>query len=74
MIHNASHYRQLQQHFQFLISQYALKPRQRLPSEREIGEQFNLTRITVRQALQVLEVDHEFWRHDAVTIRIGVNR
>ncbi len=61
---NASHYRLLQQHFQYLISQQALKPGERLPSEREIGEQFSLTRITVRQALQVLEAEGLIYRQN----------
>jgi phosphonate utilization transcriptional regulator PhnR len=64
MIHNAAHYRLLQQHYQFLISQQALKAGDRLPSEREIGEQFNLTRITVRQALQVLEAEGLIYRQN----------
>ncbi len=55
-------YRQLHQHFSFLINQGALKAGEKLPSEREIGEQFRLTRITVRQALQTLEADGMIYR------------
>lgn len=55
-------YRHLQQHFSQLIRQQALQAGDRLPSEREIGERFNLTRITVRQALQTLEAEGLIYR------------
>jgi phosphonate utilization transcriptional regulator PhnR len=55
-------YRQLQQHYSYLINQGVLKAGDKLPSEREIGENFSLTRITVRQALQMLEADGMIYR------------
>ena len=55
-------YRQLHQHFSYLINQGALQAGDKLPSEREIGDQFRLTRITVRQALQTLEADGMIYR------------
>ena len=61
---NANHYRQLEQHFRYLISRKALQPGDKLPSEREIGEQFRLTRVTVRQALQTLEAQGLIYRQN----------
>ncbi|OZG70950.1 phosphonate utilization transcriptional regulator PhnR [Hahella sp. CCB-MM4] len=61
---NANHYRHLEQHFRYLINQEALLPGDKLPSEREIGEQFRLTRITVRQALQTLEAQGLIYRQN----------
>jgi len=55
-------YVQLHQHYHYLIKQGALKHGDKLPSEREIGEQFSLTRITVRQALQTLEAEGLIYR------------
>ena len=59
---NENQYRQLQQHYHYLINQGVLKAGDKLPSEREIGESFSLTRITVRQALQMLEADGMIYR------------
>ncbi|WP_020408525.1 phosphonate utilization transcriptional regulator PhnR [Hahella ganghwensis] len=61
---NGNHYRHLEQHFRYLIHQKALQPGDKLPSEREIGEQFRLTRITVRQALQTLEAQGLIYRQN----------
>lgn len=55
-------YLQLHQHYNYLIKKGALKAGDKLPSEREIGEQFSLTRITVRQALQTLEAEGLIYR------------
>jgi phosphonate utilization transcriptional regulator PhnR len=59
---NENQYLQLHQHYKYLIQKQALEAGDKLPSEREIGEQFNLTRITVRQALQTLEAEGLIYR------------
>ncbi|ABC29855.1 Transcriptional regulator [Hahella chejuensis KCTC 2396] len=59
-----NHYRYLQQHFSYLIRQQALLPGEKLPSERDIGERFNLTRMTVRQGLQTLEAEGLIYRQN----------
>ncbi len=59
-----SHYRHLQQHFSYLIRQKVLNSGDKLPSEREIGEQFKLTRMTVRQGLQALEAEGLIYRQN----------
>ncbi|WP_111638361.1 UTRA domain-containing protein [Marinomonas shanghaiensis] len=58
------HYYQLQGYFRELIEQKTLKSGSKLPSEREIGEQFKLTRVTVRQALQNLEAEGLIYRQN----------
>lgn len=57
-----NHYQQLHQYYRYLINQGDLRSDDKLPSEREIGEQFSLARITVRQALQTLEADGLIYR------------
>ncbi len=47
-------YYQLTEQFYELIKQGALKPGDTLPSEREICEEFNVSRGTVRQAINIL--------------------
>lgn len=59
-----SHYRYLQQHFGDLITQKKLAYGSKLPSERELGEQFKVTRMTVRQALQHLEAEGLIYRQN----------
>lgn len=59
-----SQYRHLQTYFKDLIRQKTLKAGTKLPSEREIGEQFKLTRVTVRQALQNLEAEGLIYRQN----------
>lgn len=59
-----THYRHLKEHFGYLIQQSVLAPGCKLPSEREIGEQFKLTRVTVRQALQNLEAEGLIYRQN----------
>lgn len=58
------HYRHLQEHFHYLIRNKVLEAGSKLPSEREIGEQFKLTRVTVRQALQNLEMEGVIYRQN----------
>ncbi|WP_417527261.1 UTRA domain-containing protein [Marinomonas shanghaiensis] len=58
------HYYQLQGYFRELIELKTLKSGSKLPSEREIGEQFKLTRVTVRQALQNLEAEGLIYRQN----------
>ncbi|PYF79523.1 GntR family transcriptional regulator [Marinomonas alcarazii] len=58
------HYRHLQEHFHSLIRNKVLEAGSKLPSEREIGEQFKLTRVTVRQALQSLEMEGMVYRQN----------
>ena len=59
-----SQYRHLQRYFGDLIQQKTLEAGAKLPSEREIGEQFKLTRVTVRQALQNLEAEGLIYRQN----------
>jgi len=46
------------------IEQGLLHPGQKLPSERQLSESFNTTRITLREALSLLEVDGLIYRED----------
>lgn len=41
-----------------------LAARQKLPSERKLAESFNTTRVTLREALSLLEVDGKIYRED----------
>lgn len=41
-----------------------LAPRQKLPSERKLAELFNTTRVTLREALSLLEADGKIYRED----------
>ncbi|MBJ7536086.1 UTRA domain-containing protein [Marinomonas transparens] len=59
-----SQYRYLQRHFSDLIRDNKLKSGTKLPSEREIGEAFKVTRVTVRQALQNLEAEGLIYRQN----------
>jgi GntR family transcriptional repressor for pyruvate dehydrogenase complex len=43
------------EHIQVLLNSGSLKPGDRLPSERQLSESFNVTRGYVRKALQRLE-------------------
>lgn len=47
-------YRQLKDRLLKRINAGELKPYDRLPSERDLGDEFGISRMTVRQALQVL--------------------
>jgi len=58
------HYHHLQQYFSDLIASQQLVPGSKLPSEREIGEQFKLTRVTIRQALKNLEAEGLIYRQN----------
>jgi GntR family transcriptional repressor for pyruvate dehydrogenase complex len=48
-------YEEIVRQVQSLTEGEALKPGDRLPSERELAEQFQVSRVTVRQALSVLQ-------------------
>src|SRR5262249_13744699 len=48
-----------------LIRDEKLRPGDRLPSERELGERMRVSRVTVREALRVLEAS------GLVEIRVG---
>ncbi|HAS64062.1 MAG TPA: phosphonate utilization transcriptional regulator PhnR [Vibrio sp.] len=41
-----------------------LSPRQKLPAERKLAESFNTTRVTLREALSLLEADGRIYRED----------
>ncbi|WP_261817969.1 UTRA domain-containing protein [Vibrio gallicus] len=41
-----------------------LSPRQKLPSERKLSESFDTTRVTLREALSVLEAEGKIYRED----------
>lgn len=41
-----------------------LAPRQKLPSERQLAESFNTTRVTLREALSLLESEGAIYRED----------
>ncbi len=41
-----------------------LQPRQKLPSERKLAESFNTTRVTLREALSLLESEGKLYRED----------
>lgn len=49
-------YEDIVQQFHALIYQGALKPGDRLPAERELSEQFQVSRSSVREALRALEL------------------
>lgn len=49
---------QISQHLREAIEQNVYEPREKLPSEKELAEQFDVSRITVRRALQTLENEH----------------
>ena len=44
------------------IEQGAYEPDEQLPSEKQLGERFDVSRITVRHALQTLESDGWIYR------------
>ncbi|MHB1652845.1 MAG: FadR/GntR family transcriptional regulator [Desulfitobacteriaceae bacterium] len=48
-------YEEVIQQLKDAITQGELKPGDRLPSERELASEFNVSRVTIRQALTVLE-------------------
>ncbi len=55
-------YKQLKAHLEALIKDGALKPGEMLPSEKDLETQFNISRITVRRALQELAVEEKIAR------------
>lgn len=59
-----SQYHQIQTYFAELIAQKELVAGSKLPSEREIGELFKVTRVTIRQALQNLEAEGLIYRQN----------
>ncbi|WP_428776303.1 UTRA domain-containing protein [Vibrio sp.] len=46
------------------ISSGLLAPRQKLPPERKLAESFNTTRVTLREALSLLEAEGKIFRED----------
>ncbi|WGY45162.1 UTRA domain-containing protein [Vibrio sp. ABG19] len=42
----------------------SLLPRQKLPPERQLAESFNTTRVTLREALSLLEAEGQIYRED----------
>ncbi|MCM3717653.1 GntR family transcriptional regulator [Fictibacillus phosphorivorans] len=53
--HSAPLYEQLKNEIQKMIKDGDLKPDDQIPSERELVEQYNVSRITVRQAINLAE-------------------
>ena len=49
---------QISRHLREAIEQNIYGPKEKLPSEKELAEQFEVSRITVRRALQTLENEH----------------
>ena len=41
-----------------------LSPRQKLPAERNLAESFDTTRVTLREALSLLEAEGRIYRED----------
>ncbi len=41
-----------------------LMPRQKLPAERKLAESFDTTRVTLREALSLLEAEGKIYRED----------
>lgn len=41
-----------------------LSPRQKLPAERKLAESFDTTRVTLREALSLLEAEGRIYRED----------
>lgn len=52
-------YMQIQQYFKDMIAQEKLKENDRIPSEKELMEQFDVSRITVANAL--VQLAKEGW-------------
>ena len=46
---------QVAEHLQHLILSKTIKPGERLPTERELGEQFQVSRTVIREAIRILE-------------------
>jgi len=46
------------------IASGMLSPRQKLPAERKLAESFNTTRVTLREALSLLEAEGKIYRED----------
>lgn len=57
-------YLKIQQAIMEHIQSGQLKPRQKLPSERQLAHTFNTTRITLREALTLLEAEGKIYRED----------
>ena len=56
------YYLRVRDHFASLIGTGVLAPQAKLPSERDVGEVFQITRVTARQALIQLEVEGLVYR------------
>ena len=56
-------YQQLKTHLENLIHEGIIKPGEKLPSEKDLEEQFSVSRITVRRALQELEAEDKIARY-----------
>lgn len=55
-------YQQLKAHLEKLMEDGTIKPGEQLPSEKELEEQFKVSRITVRRALQELAAEDKIAR------------
>ena len=55
-------YQKLKVHLEKLIRDGIIKPGEQLPSEKELEEQFNISRITIRRALQELVAEDKIAR------------
>ncbi len=58
------YYLRLRDHFALLIEKQALVSGKKLPSERELSDRFQITRVTVRQALMQLEAEGIIYREN----------
>jgi len=63
---NQPRHEQISEWLRNQITTGKLKPGEKLPSEKELGSQFDVSRVTVRHALQTLENDNMIYRRQGL--------
>ena len=58
----------IEQELERLILEGTLSPGQKLPAERELAKQFDVSRPSVREAIQRLEAKHLLTRRDRKSV------